>query len=91
MEAYLDNSATTSCSKAATEKMVELLTQDFGNPSSLHMKGVIAEKYITEAKKKIAKTLKVDEKELVFTSGGPNPTILPLSVVLLQTSEQECM
>jgi len=70
MEAYLDNSATTSCSKAATEKMVELLTQDYGNPSSLHMKGVIAEKYITEAKKKIAKTLKVEEKELVFTSGG---------------------
>lgn len=70
MEAYLDNSATTSCSKAATEKMVELLTQDYGNPSSLHMKGVIAEKYITEAKKKIARTLKVDEKELVFTSGG---------------------
>jgi len=70
MEAYLDNSATTSCSKAATEKMVELLTRDYGNPSSLHMKGVIAEKYITEAKKKIAKTLKVEEKELVFTSGG---------------------
>ena len=70
MEAYLDNSATTSCSKAATEKLVELLTQDYGNPSSLHMKGVIAEKYITEAKKKIAKTLKIEEKELVFTSGG---------------------
>lgn len=70
MEAYLDNSATTSCSKAATDKMVELLTQDYGNPSSMHMKGVIAEKYITEAKKKIAKTLKVEEKELYFTSGG---------------------
>ena len=70
MEAYLDNSATTSCSKAATEKMVELLTQDYGNPSSMHMKGVIAEKYITEAKKKIARTLKVEEKELIFTSGG---------------------
>lgn len=70
MEAYLDNSATTSCSKAATDKMVELLTQDYGNPSSMHMKGVIAEKYITEAKKKIAKILKVEEKELIFTSGG---------------------
>ena len=70
MEAYLDNSATTSCSPAATQKMVELLTQDYGNPSSMHMKGVIAEKYITEAKKKIAKTLKVEEKELIFTSGG---------------------
>ena len=70
MEAYLDNSATTRCSKAATEKMVYLLTQDYGNPSSLHMKGVIAEKHITEAKKKIAKTLKIEEKELIFTSGG---------------------
>lgn len=70
MEAYLDNSATTPCAKAAVEKMVELLTMDYGNPSSLHMKGVAAENYINEAKKKIAKTLKVEEKELIFTSGG---------------------
>ena len=52
MESYLDNSATTRCSKAATDKMVELLTMDYGNPSSLHMKGVVAENYINEAKKK---------------------------------------
>ena len=70
MEAYLDNSATTSCSKAATQKMVELLTLDYGNPSSMHMKGVVAENTVNEAKKKIAKTLKVEEKELIFTSGG---------------------
>ena len=70
MEAYLDNSATTRRSKAAADKMVLLLTEDFGNPSSLHMKGVIAEKYINEAKKKIARTLKCQEKEIVFTSGG---------------------
>ena len=50
--------------------MVELLTQDYGNPSSLHMKGVEAERYIKEAKTKIAKTLKVTENEIVFTSGG---------------------
>ncbi|MBO5656552.1 MAG: cysteine desulfurase, partial [Agathobacter sp.] len=70
MESYLDHSATTPCSKAATQKMVELLTMDFGNPSSLHLKGVAAENYMNEAKKKIAKTLKVEEKELIFTSGG---------------------
>ncbi|MBQ8279864.1 MAG: cysteine desulfurase [Roseburia sp.] len=70
MQAYLDNSATTRCSKRATDLMVKLLTEDFGNPSSMHMKGVEAEKYIKEAKEKIAKTLKVDEKEIVFTSGG---------------------
>ena len=63
MEAYLDHSATTPCSKAATEKMVELLTADYGNPSSLHMKGVVAENYINDAKKQIAKVLKVEEKE----------------------------
>ena len=70
MQAYLDNSATTRCSKRATDLMVQLLTEDYGNPSSLHMKGIEAEKYIKEAKTKIAKTLKVEEKELIFTSGG---------------------
>lgn len=70
MQAYLDNSATTQCSKRATDMMVKLLTEDFGNPSSMHMKGVEAENYIKEAKKKIAKTLKIEEKEIVFTSGG---------------------
>ena len=70
MEAYLDNSATTACSKAATDMIVKLLQEDFGNPSSLHMKGVEAEKYILEAKKIIAKTLKAQDKEILFTSGG---------------------
>ena len=46
MEAYLDNSATTPCSKRACDRMVELLMQDYGNPSSLHTKGMEAEKYI---------------------------------------------
>lgn len=70
MEAYLDNSATTRCSDAATKMMVDLLTEDYGNPSSLHMKGVVAENFVNGAKKKIAKTLKAQEKEIVFTSGG---------------------
>lgn len=70
MQAYLDNSATTRCSERAKNLMVQLLMEDYGNPSSLHMKGVEAEKYIKEAKSKIAKTLKVDEKEILFTSGG---------------------
>ena len=70
MQAYLDNSATTRCSERAKNLMVQLLMEDYGNPSSLHMKGVEAEKYIKEAKNKIAKTLKADEKEIFFTSGG---------------------
>ena len=62
MEAYLDNSATTRCSKAAADMVYKLLTEDYGNPSSLHMKGVEAENYINDAKKKIAKTLRVQDK-----------------------------
>lgn len=70
MEAYLDNSATTRCSSGAAALMMKLLTEDYGNPSSMHHKGVVAEDYVTDAAKKIAKTLKVQEKEICFTSGG---------------------
>ena len=70
MEAYLDNSATTRCCEEAAQLVVKLLTEDYGNPSSLHNKGVIAENYMNDARKKIAKTLKVQEKEICFTSGG---------------------
>ena len=70
MLAYLDNSATTRCSERAKDLMVQILMQDFGNPSSLHGMGVTAEEYIKEAKSNIAKTLKAEEKEILFTSGG---------------------
>lgn len=51
--------------------MVErLLCEDFGNPSSMHQKGVDAERYVKEAAASIAKTLRCREKEIVFTSGG---------------------
>lgn len=70
MEAYLDNSATTRCSERAKNLMIQILTEDYGNPSSLHNMGKEAEDHIREAKSKIAKTLKIDEKEIVFTSGG---------------------
>lgn len=70
MEVYLDNSATTRCSDRAKELMVQMLTEDYGNPSSLHNMGKEAEDYIREACEKIARTLKIDERELVFTSGG---------------------
>lgn len=70
MEAYLDNSATTRCSEAAKDMVVKVMMEDFGNPSSKHMKGVEAEKYLRQSREIIAKTLKVNEKEIYFTSGG---------------------
>ncbi len=51
MEAYLDNSATTRCCEEAAQLVVKLLTEDYGNPSSLHNKGVIAENYMNDAEK----------------------------------------
>ena len=69
-EIYLDNAATTQVYPSVCEKMVEVMSHDFGNPSSLHMKGFTAEQYVKDAKKNIASILKVDVKELVFTSGG---------------------
>lgn len=70
MMAYLDNSATTKCSDTVKDLMVQVLTEDFGNSSSMHMKGVEAEQYIKNAIKQIAKTLRCTEKEIIFTSGG---------------------
>ena len=70
MQAYLDNSATTCCSERARDIMVKVLMEDYGNPSSLHTMGMVAEGYIRRAKEQIAKTLKAEEKEIYFTSGG---------------------
>ena len=70
MQAYLDNAATTRQFECVRDIMIKTMEEDYGNPSSMHMKGVEAEKYVKEAREKLAKTLKVDAKELVFTSGG---------------------
>ena len=52
------------------EVMTNVMCEDYGNPSSMHLKGVEGEKYIRQAKEIIAKNLKVSEKEIFFTSGG---------------------
>jgi len=70
MIAYLDNSATTRVFDCVKDSMVKVMTTDFGNPSSMHLKGVEAENDIKEAKNIIARLLKVEEKEVIFTSGG---------------------
>ena len=70
MQAYLDNSATTVCEPKVVEKVVQMMSSCFGNPSAMLNKGVEAENYVKEAKEIIAKTMKVQEKEILFTSGG---------------------
>lgn len=78
MEAYFDNSATTRCDEAAVELMRKVLLEDYGNPSSLHMKGIEAENHIKRAAKQLADILRVSEKELIFTSGGTESNNLAL-------------
>lgn len=70
MEVYLDNSATTRCFNEVAVLMTQIMCEDYGNPSSMHMKGVQSERYLRYAKDTFAKLLKVNEKELFFTSGG---------------------
>ena len=70
MQVYLDNAASTRVSKPVIELMNKAMDEDYANPSAKHLKGMEAEKYLKEAAAKIAKTMKVSEKELVFTSGG---------------------
>lgn len=78
MEAYLDNSATTVVVAPVKDIMIKTMCEDFGNPSSLHLKGVDAEKYVKKAREIIAKSLKVDEKEIIFTSCGTESNNLAL-------------
>lgn len=70
MEIYLDNSATTRCFPEVADLIHQILCEDYGNPSSMHYKGVEAESYVRDAKETLAKILKVNEKEILFTSGG---------------------
>lgn len=70
MEVYLDNAATTPVLEQVVQQMVTIMQEDYGNPSSLHQKGLDAEHYIRQAREQIAAVLKVAPKEIYFTSGG---------------------
>lgn len=70
MEAYFDNSATTRVLDSVMDMVVKTMTVDYANPAAKHRKGMEAEQYIRQARAEIAKTLKVADKEILFTSGG---------------------
>ncbi|MDD7390671.1 MAG: cysteine desulfurase family protein [Lachnospiraceae bacterium] len=70
MEAYLDNSATTCAFARVCDIMMKTMSEDYGNPSSMHSKGFHAEHYVNEARETVAKSLRVNDREIIFTSGG---------------------
>ena len=78
MEVYLDNSATTRCYPEVGELVYKVMCRDYGNPSSMHRKGVEAEHYVKESKEILARLLKVNAKEIFFTSGGTESDNLAL-------------
>lgn len=78
MEVYLDNSATTRVFPDVAELVKKIMCEDYGNPSSLHRKGVQAEQYTRQARETLANILKVSEKEIFFTSGGTESDNLAL-------------
>lgn len=79
MEIYLDNSATTRVFPQVAELMTKIMCEDYGNPSSLHLKGVQGEQYMKYAASVLAKILKVNEKEIYFTAGGTESDNLALA------------
>ncbi len=78
MEVYLDNSATTKVTEKVRDRVMKVLYEDYGNPSSMHRLGINAENYMKEAAAALAVCLKVEPKELVFTSGGTESNNLAL-------------
>ena len=85
-EIYLDNSATTKVYPEVAKLMTQIMLEDYGNPSSMHTKGVDAEKYVTLATKQISKALKVQDKEILFTSGGTESD----NLALIGTARANC-
>lgn len=78
MEVYFDNAATTKIIPEVREIMLKTMDEDYGNPSSMHLKGVEAENYVRNARNSIAKQLKCESKEIIFTSGGTESNNLAL-------------
>ena len=70
MECYLDNSATTAVTPPVAACALRMMTEEFGNPSSLHRRGFLAERAMTEARGQVAEVLHCRAEEVIFTSGG---------------------
>lgn len=77
-EIYLDNAATTKPHPAVVDSVLHALTADYGNPSSLHGKGVAAERLIAGAREALARTLGVEPEDILFTSGGTEANSLAI-------------
>lgn len=67
---YLDNSATTAVCQEAVERMMYVMTERYGNPSSLHTFGIDAQREVTRARSEVAALIGAKPEQVVFVSGG---------------------
>ena len=79
---YLDNSATTKPCERAIEYINKALTDNWGNPSSLHILGMNAEDIVNASRKSVAKMLSAKDSEIIFTSCGSEANNMALMSVL---------
>ena len=77
-EAYLDHSATTPVCAEAAQKVLQMMTDVYGNPSSLHTKGLEAQHALEDARAALAASLRCRTDELTFTSGATEANNLAL-------------
>ncbi|NMA01770.1 MAG: cysteine desulfurase [Clostridia bacterium] len=80
---YLDNSATTKTHPEVIKVMADVMENYFGNPSSLHQKGLEAEKLLSKSREVVARSLGVLPQEIIFTSGGTEGDNLALKGIAL--------
>lgn len=78
MSAYLDNSATTRPCEECVSAVAKMMTECFGNPSSLHDLGIKAMKEVILSRQAVADSLGVSREEIIFTSGGTEANNLAL-------------
>ena len=90
MQVYFDNAATTRPYPEVREIVRRMMDEDYGNPSSMHMKGVDAERYVRSAQETLAGLLRVKPKEIFFTSGGTEVPVFPVRLTS-SASSYPCM
>jgi cysteine desulfurase len=81
---YFDNSATTQPYPEVLETLVTVSERFFANPSSIHSLGGESERLITQARSMIAALLRIEQKEIIFTSGGTEANNLAIKGAALQ-------
>lgn len=81
-EVYLDNNATTAVAPEVLEKILSFFLVSYGNPSSLHRRGVEVDVAISKARRCLSVLLRAKEQEIIFTSGGTESVNLAVKGVI---------